>query len=351
MKAAVIYGKKDVRIEEVQEPKVSPGKVKVKVAWAGICGSDLHAYHHGLGVAYEEHPISKRKVPLILGHEFAGVVTEVGEGVTNVSVGDKVAVEPNLYCGQCTYCRRGDYHICSVSNAGFLGLADDGGFAEYVVADAKHFHKLPEKMSLEEGALVEPTAVCYHAVKYSGLKVGDTVAIFGAGPIGQLLLLCANAAGASKTFVVDLSEERLAKAKELGATEVINPAKENVEEKIFAMTAEGVDVAFEAAGAQPTFTSSLNVLKKKGMLMVVAGYAGEVTMDPNALLFKEATIRFSLAYANEFPTVIELIAEGKLDVKRVVTKKILLDDLVKDGLELLSVDKSQSKILVKPSES
>jgi len=349
MKAAVIYGRKDVRIEEVAEPKVSKGKVKIKVAWAGICGSDLHAYHHGLGVAYEEHPISKRKVPLILGHEFAGVVTEVGEGVTNVSVGDKVAVEPNLYCGECTYCKRGDYHICSLSNAGFLGLADDGGFAEYVVADAKHFHKLPEKMSLEEGALVEPTAVCYHAVKKSGLTVGDTVAIFGAGPIGQLLLLCANAAGAAKTFVIDVSEERLAKAKELGATEVINPAKENVEEKIFSMAAEGVDVAFEAAGAQPTFTSALNVLKKQGMLMVVAGFATDITFNPNMQLFKETNISFSLAYANEFPIVIDLIAEGKLDVKKVVTKKIKLDNLVEDGLELLSVDKSQSKILVQTS--
>lgn len=160
MKAAVYHGKKDVRIEEIEEPKVTKGKVKVKVAWCGICGSDLHAYHHGLGVAFEEHPLSKRKVPLVLGHEFAGTVVEIGGGVTSLSVGDKVAVEPNLYCGACEYCRRGDYNLCKVSNAGFLGLADDGGFAEYVVADAKHFHKLPDDLPLDVGALVEPTDRC-----------------------------------------------------------------------------------------------------------------------------------------------------------------------------------------------
>ena len=350
MKAAVIYGTKDVRIEDVPEPKVSKGKVKIKVAWCGICGSDLHAYHHGFGLALEEHPLSKKKVPLILGHEFAGVVTEVGEGVTHVSVGDKVAVEPNLYCGECIYCRRGDYNLCKLSNAGFLGLSDDGGFAEYVVADAKHFYKLPDNMSLEEGALVEPTAVAYHAVKRSGLKLGDTVAIFGAGPIGQLVLLCANAAGAAKTIVVDVSKERLAKAKELGATVVINPAEENAEEKIFSLAPDGVDVAFEAAGAQPTFTTALSVLKKKGTLLVVAGFSKDVTMNTNPLLFNETNIRFTLAYANEFPTVIDLISQGKLDVTKVITKKIKLDNLVKDGIELLSVDKSQSKILVSPTE-
>ncbi|AXI10431.1 butanediol dehydrogenase [Oceanobacillus zhaokaii] len=349
MKAAVIYGEKDVRIEDVEVAEVTKGKVKVKVAWTGICGSDLHAYHHGLGVAYEEHAISKRKVPLVLGHEFSGTVTEVGEGVTNVSIGDNVAIEPILYCGACEYCRKGDYNLCEVSNVGFLGLSDDGGFAEFAVADAKHFHKLPETMSLEEGALVEPTAVAFHAVRNSGLKVGESAAIFGAGPIGLLLLLCAKAAGAAETFVVDISQERLEKAKELGATHVINPMEENAEEKIMAITGKGVEVAFEAAGAQPTFTSALAALRKKGTLLVVAGFSKEVSIDPNALLFKEAKIEFSLAYANDFPTVIKSIAEGKLDVRKVITRRIKLDELVEDGLELLTEDKSQAKILVSPN--
>lgn len=349
MKAAVFYGQKDVRIEDVKEPEVSKGKVKIKVGWTGICGSDLHAYHHGLGVAYEEHPISGRKVPLIIGHEFAGIVTEVGEGVTKFAVGDKVAVEPNLHCGQCESCRKGNYHMCEVSNAGFIGLADDGGFSEYVVAEEKYFHKLPENMSLEEGALVEPTAVAFHAVRRSGLKVGQSVAIFGAGPIGLLTLLCAQTAGAAETFVIDISKERLEKAKELGATYTINPTEEDPVKKIMEVTGNGVAVAFEAAGAQPTVTSALNSLKKQGTLLVIAGFAGEITINPNLLLVNEHSIVFTLAYANEFPEVIKLISEGRLDVKKVVTKKIKLDNLVEDGLELLIRDKSQAKILVEPN--
>ncbi|MEC5423190.1 zinc-binding dehydrogenase [Virgibacillus sp. C22-A2] len=166
--------------------------------------------------------------------------------------------------------------------------------------------------------------------------------------MGLLLLLCAKAAGASETFVIDISKERLDKAKELGATHTINPLNENVEEKIRAITGKGVEVAFEAAGAQPTVTSALSALKKKGTLLVVAGFSQEISMDPNALLFKEVNINFSLAYANDFPAVIKSIAEGKLEVKQVITKQIKLDDLVEGGLELLTEDKSYAKILVSP---
>jgi len=349
MKAAVIYGEKDVRIEQVDEPNVGPGQVKVKVAWTGICGSDLHAYHFGLGIAYEEHPISKQKAPLILGHEFSGTITEVGDDVTTLAVGDKVAVEPVLHCGACENCRKGFYNLCSVSQAGFLGLAGDGGFAEYAVADEKYFHKLPDHMSLEEGALVEPTAVAFHAVRESRLQVGESVAIFGAGPIGLLTLLCAQAAGAAETFVIDISPERLKKADELGATYVIDPSKEDAVTKIMQITGNGVDVAYEAAGVQSTFESALASTKSRGTALIIAGYGGEVSFDPNAALFKETNIKFILAYANEFEMVIKAIAEGKIDAKQVITEKIKLDDLVKDGLELLSVDKSQAKILVRPN--
>ena len=181
------------------------------------------------------------------------------------------------------------------------------------------------------------------------MKFGDSAAVFGAGPIGLLLLLCAQAAGAAETFVIDISQERLDKAKELGATYTINPKEEDAAEKIMAITGKGVEVAFEAAGAQPTFTAALASLKKKGTLLVVAGFSQDITIDPNSLLFKEAKIEFTLAYANDFPPVIKAISEGKLDVKKVITKQIKLDNLVEEGLELLTQDKSQAKILVSPN--
>lgn len=348
MKGAIIYGEKDVRIEEVDVPKVNKGEVKVEVAWAGICGSDLHAYNHGLSLAYENHPMTNRKVPFVLGHEFSGTVTEVGEGVESVVEGDKVAIEPMLYCGECEMCRRGKYNLCEKSNVGFFGLVGDGGFAEYFVAEEKYFHKLPENVSLEEGALVEPTAVAFHAVGISGLKAGQTAAIYGAGPIGLLTLLSAQAYGVAETFVIDLSEERLAKAKELGATYVINAGSEDAVEKIKEITGKGVDVAFEAAGANPTFNSAVHSIKRGGTVQVIAGFGGDVTFSPNDLLTVEGQIKFSLAYAHDFEPVIKAIAEGQLDVLKVVTNRIKVDDIVQDGIELLNNDKSQSKVLVSP---
>ncbi|HJE20398.1 MAG TPA: 2,3-butanediol dehydrogenase [Aliicoccus persicus] len=350
MKAAVIYGEKDLRIEEVDVKNVENGQVKVKVGWAGICGSDLHAFNHGLALAYDEHPLTKDKTPLVLGHEFSGTVEEIGNGVTSVAVGDKVAIEPMLYCGECEPCCTGKYNLREVSNVGFYGLAGDGGFAEYFVAEEKYFHKLPENVSLEEGALVEPTAVAFHAVGLSGLKAGQTAAIYGAGPIGLLTLLCAQAYGAAETFVIDLSQERLDKAKELGATHVINAGDADAVKKIMEVTENrGVDVAFEVAGANPTFNSAVHSIKRAGVVQVIAGFGGEVSFNPNDLLSIEGQIKFSLAYAHDYKPVIKAIAEGNLDVLKVVTNRISLDDVVKDGIELLNTDKSQAKVLISPN--
>ncbi len=344
MKAAVIYGGKDVKIQDWDEPKVQAGHVKVKVAWAGICGSDLHAYNHGMGISVEPHPVSGRKVPLVLGHEFAGVVSEIGDGVSSVKVGDRVAVEPLIHSENNYYAKKGFYNLSE--DFGFLGLNADGGFAQYAVAKEEKIFKLPDHMSLEEGALVEPTAVAVQAVKSSSLKIGDTVAVFGAGPIGQLTIIAAKAAGASKVFAIDLSPERLEKALEVGADVIINSGNEDPVTHILAETGAGVDVSYEAAGAQQTYTAAINVLKKRGELMVIAGFGRPIEMDVNSVLIKEAKITASLAYRHIFAEVIQLISSGKMNVKSVITKKIQLDNLVDEGLEILTTDKSQSKILV-----
>ncbi|MEH6945161.1 2,3-butanediol dehydrogenase, partial [Bacillus sp. JJ722] len=331
MKAAVIYGKKDVRIEDWKEPTVETGHVKVKVAWAGVCGSDLHAYHHGMGISLNPHPVSNRQVPLVFGHEFAGTVVEVGEEVTNVQVGDRVAVEPLIYSKEDYYVKQGKYNLSN--DFGFIGLNGDGGFAQFTVVSASSVHKLPNQVSLEEGALIEPTAVAMQAVKASALQTGDTVAVFGAGPIGLLTVIAAKAAGASKVFVIDLSQERLDKALEVGADVVINSASEDVKERIIKETVHGVAVSYEAAGVQPTFTTAVDVLKKGGQLMVIAAYAKPVELNINSLLVREINIVGSIGYRHVFPEVIQMIASGQMDVKKVITKKIQLDNLVEDGLE------------------
>lgn len=345
MKAAVWHDIEDLRVEEIQEPEVSSGQVKVKVEWAGICGSDLHAYSHGLSM--EPHPISGQKPPLTLGHEFSGTIVEASDDVTSCQVGDRVAIEPLIYCGECDACKRGYYNQCS--KVGFVGLQRDGGFAEYVIVDENMAHKLPENVSFEEGALVEPTAVSFYAVRESKLKAGDSVVIFGAGPIGLLTLLSVKAAGAAKIIVVDLSEERLEKAKELGATTVINGMRDDIVETILELTNGGVSVAYECAGAQPTMTNAIASVKQGGQVMAIAVFAKPVAVDMGQLLFKAADITSTLAYRHVFPEVIDMISTGRLDVKPVITKKIELEDIVEEGFNQLINDKKQAKILVRPT--
>lgn len=344
MKAAVWYGARDVRVEEREERQVQSGQVKIKVEYAGICGSDLHAYHHGVGIQEgQEHPLSRQKAPLVLGHEFAGVVAEVGEHVSGIEKGQRVVVEPLYHCGVCEYCLHGNYNQCV--DFGFVGLNSDGGFANYVVVEAYMVHALPDEVSFEEGALVEPTAVAMHAVRHSSLKVGQKVVVYGAGPIGLLTVLCAKAAGASQVYAVDIFDERLQLAEKLGAIPV-NSSKVDATEVINEQSG-GIDIAFEAAGVQPTMDSAVSIVKKGGQVVVIAAIAEPLKVDFFQLLVKEATVTATLAYRHIFPEIIALIAAGALDVKQVITRKIELNDIVEQGLELLLSDKSHAKILVK----
>lgn len=212
----------------------------------------------------------------------------MADDVKSHQVGERVAIDPLIYCGECYACKRGFYNQCS--KVGFVGLNRDGGFAEYAIVDEHMVHVLPENVSFEEGALVEPTAVSFYAVRESKLKPGDSVAIFGAGPIGLLTLLSAKAAGATQIIVVDLSKERLEKAKELGATTIIDGMRDNIVETILHLTNGGVSVAYECAGAQPTITSAVASVRQGGQVMAIAVFAKPVAIDMGQLLYKAADI-------------------------------------------------------------
>lgn len=344
MKAAVWHDINDLRVEDVPVPIVSPGQVKVKVEWTGICGSDLHAYSHGMSM--DRHPISKQKPPLTLGHEFSGTVIEIADDVNFSLLGQRVAIEPLISCGECDACKRGYYNQCS--KVGFVGLNCDGGFAEYVIVDDTMVHTLPDNVSFEEGALVEPTAVSFYAVRESKLKAGDSAAIFGAGPIGLLTLLTVKAAGATNIIVVDLSEERLEKAKELGATTIINGKRDDIVETILGLTNGGVSVVYECAGAQPTMTNAVASVKQGGQVMAIATFTKPISIEMGIIMFKAADLTSTLAYRHVFPEVINMISTGRLDVKPIITKKITLEDIVEEGFNRLINDKKQAKILVTP---
>lgn len=345
MKAAKFYNAKDFKIEEVSAPTVKPGHVVVDVEWIGICGSDIHEYVAG--------PLNA--IPgTTMGHEFSAVVSEVGDGVTNVKVGDRVACVNLDVCGECKYCKAGQRNLCEkmgIDGYGLLGFTADGAFADKALLKAKNCIKIPDSLSLEHAAMVEPGAVTLHAVNKSRLTEGKTAAVFGAGPIGLLLVIMAKAKKASQIIVVDVAEDRLEMAKKLGATTVINPMKENAVEKIKEITDGGVDVAFEAAGVQPTFSSATKCLTKNGEVMIVALYEKDVTLSLMDLTMGESIISNSFCYSEEFPEVIDIYSSNIVDLDLLITKKIHLDDLIEEGFETNINDKTHIKILVTPKQS
>lgn len=344
MKAAVWYGQKDVRVEDRKSKELQDNEVQVKVSWAGICGTDLHEYLEGpIFISTDKpDPFLGQKAPVTLGHEFAGVVDDIGSKVTKFNKGDRVVINSTVSN------REKEENIDLYDGYSFIGLGSDGGFAEFTNVPEENVYKLPDKVSDKEGALVEPTAVAVQAIKEGEVLFGDTVAIFGAGPIGLLTVIAAKAAGASKIFVFDLSEERLNKAKAIGATHTINSGESNPSDVINKHTDNGVDVAFEVAGVAPTLKSAIDVTKARGTVVIVSIFGHPIEWNPMQLTNTGVKLTSTIAYTpTTFQQTIDLINEGNLKVKDVITDEIELDNIVESGFEQLVNDKSQAKILVK----
>ncbi|MNO16915.1 Sorbitol dehydrogenase [compost metagenome] len=350
MQALRWHGVKDLRLETIEEPSALEGKVKIKVEWCGICGSDLHEYVAGPIFIPQntEHPLTGEKAPVVMGHEFSGQIVEVGAGVTKLKVGDRVVVEPIYACGKCEACKQGKYNLCD--DMGFLGLAGGGGgFSEYVSADEHMVHKIPDSLSYEQGALVEPSAVALHAVRSSQFKVGDKAAVFGAGPIGLLVIEALKASGASEIYVVELSEERKQKAAELGAI-VIDPKQFDAVEEIRNRSEGGVSVAFEVTGVPVVLKQAIDTTKLGGQIMIVSIFEKEAAIHPNQIVLKERNMAGIIGYRDVFPSVISLMDQGYFPADKLVTKKIKLNEVVEQGFEALLKEKNQVKILVSPQQ-
>jgi (R,R)-butanediol dehydrogenase/meso-butanediol dehydrogenase/diacetyl reductase len=347
MRAARFHGKEDLRVEEVAEPTAGPGQVKLKNAFAGICGSDLHVYFApeaaGLDLS-KPHPVTGALPPQILGHEFSGTVVEVGEGVTDVAVGDNVAVWPIYYCGQCAACRKGRYNVCRT--IGFHGLSSDGGgMAEFTTVDASKVHVLPANVDLRLGALVEPMAVAWHAVDRSGVDEGGSALIAGAGPIGIGVWFALKARGITDVLVSEPSAVRRDVLAALGAR-VIDPTSEDLAAAVAELTGgDGVDVAFDAAGVGPAVTSGLAALVPGGRVVVVAIHERAIELLPTTLVMSETEIVGALAYMPEdFDAVIEAMSRGVYDTTGWVGETEL--DGVVDAIHKLRSG-SGAKVLVR----
>lgn len=353
MKATRYYGKEDIRTEEIDEPELKPGSVKVKVEWCGICGTDLHEYEDGANFAPAEghpHPLTGETVPIVFGHEFAGVVAEVADGVEGLSVGDRVAVEPLIACGECEACQRGDYNLCP--RYGFIGLSGGGGgFAEYVVVEnPKMVHPLGD-IPTDIGALVEPLAVAHHAVRRSGAKAGDSALVSGAGPIGLFIALILKGIGVENVYVSEISNIRKNMAKDAGATELIDPSKEDVAERVRELTdGRGVDIAFEAVAVSQSLQAVLDATRNGGTVVNVSIWSRNADVNLFGLTMREINLVGSSAYANDHAEVIKLLQEGKLgNVEQFITGRIAAEDVVEGGFNELVRNKEENvKIIVHP---
>jgi (R,R)-butanediol dehydrogenase/meso-butanediol dehydrogenase/diacetyl reductase len=351
MKAAIFYNAKDIRIENIPEPIPGKGQVKIKVEWCGICGTDLHEYDHGpVMVSTSPHPLTGEKSPMILGHEFSGVIAELGPDVQgNWKVGDRVTADPCCVCHECYNCKNNHYNICS--SLGFIGLARDGAFAEYTLVDDYQLCKLPDEVSFEQGAFTEPVAVVLHAVRRAGISLGDTVLVTGLGPIGLLAGQCAKAAGAAAVYGVELSEARLQSALKLGFTEVFNPKEQDVVAEIKKRTdGIGCHMAINCNGNNATMRTCLDATRGSATI-ICPGHGGEFMniASMEDLNFPEKQIMGSHVYVNEFSRSLALMSDGRINTEGVTSGKIKLDDIVEKGFkELLYNTDKNLKIIVSP---
>lgn len=354
MRAARYYDRGDVRIEDIPEPELRPGTVGIDVAWCGICGTDLHEYADGpifIPPSGHPQPISGESAPITIGHEMSGVVTALGEGVTDLAVGDHVVVEPYiLHDDVDTGPASSDYHLSADMN--FIGLGGHGGgLAEKIVVQQRWVHKIADSVPLDQAALIEPLAVGFHAVARSDAAAGDVALITGAGPIGLLTAAICRAQGIS-VIISEPSSLRRAKASESGvADHVLDPSAEDVVARVAELTdGRGADVGFECTSVQPALDTLFDALKPTGVLVVVSiwGHPGSVEMQK--LVLKEIDMRGTIAYVNSHPETIALVESGRIDLSPFITGKIALDDLVTDGYDtLLNRNETAVKILVSPS--
>lgn len=348
MKAAVYYGPNKLDVTEVAIPEPGPGTVQIQVGFNGICGTDLHEYFAGpIFVPTAPHPLTGQQLPLVMGHEFAGTITALGPGVTGWAEGDRVAVEPVYRCGKCTACRAGHYNICA--QIGFHGLMSDGGMAEYTVVPTNMLHKLPDNVSMELGALVEPMSVAYHAATLGDPDPQGTAMVFGAGPIGIGLWFALRGKGIEDVYVVEPAPTRRAAIEALGAR-TLDPTALDVPAFIAEHTSgRGADAVYDAAGVAPAVETALACVGARRSMVSVAIYEKPLTTSLLRLVMNESRIQGSLCYTfADFEAVIALMAQGAYDTTGWVTS-IGIDDVVDEGFEALHAG-AKMKVLVDPSK-
>lgn len=318
MKWANLVTPTNIVIEEVDIPVPGPGEIQIKVEVCGVCGSDVHAYHG-------KHPFVS--TPIVPGHEFSGTISEIGEGVEGFKEGDRVTVEPSLTCGRCYNCRHGLYNICTELRV--LGCQAPGAFAQYISVPAKKVYKLPDNLDMDDGSLVEPSAVGVHAVRKSELSLGDRVVVLGAGVIGLTIVQAAKVAGAGEIIVAGHHEGRLKVARELGADTTFL-AGDTVKFLGDRYGPDGIDIVYEAVGVGTTMNQAIEIVRKGAKVIVIGVFGKHPETKVGLIQDKEIDMRGALMYVNEdYQRTIEFMSSGKIKTKPLISARFPLEQATK----------------------
>ncbi len=321
MDALVLKAYRRLEMAEVPLPVPGPDEVLVAVRACAICGSDVHGYDGSTG---------RRRPPLIMGHEAAGVVAEVGAGVSDLAPGDRVTFDSTIYCGRCGNCRRGRINLCDDRRVLGVSCAEyrrDGAFARYVAVPQRVIYRLPPGLSFEHAAMIEPLAIAFHAVGRVPLRLGDTAVVVGAGVIGLLIVQALRLAGCGRIVAADIDPARLALARRLGADETLDVSADRPEARLReAVGGDGADVAFDAVGRGDTLRTALTSLRKGGFLSAVGNLDADVPMPLQQAVTRELTVAGSCASCGEYPACIEALAAGRVDVASLISAVAPLEE-------------------------
>ncbi len=315
MKSIVCHGPKDLRIQDAEIPAPGPQQLLVRVAFGGICGSDLHYFQHGgFGTV-------RIREPMALGHEISGIVHGVGAQVQGLRAGQRIAISPSRPCGHCRFCQLGQHNHCL--NMRFYGSAMpfphiQGAFSEFIVIEAHQAHAIGDHLSLSEAALAEPLSVGLHAIQRAGGVLGKQVLVTGCGPIGSLLIGGLRRAGAARIVAVDLADRPLQCAREMGADETLNLRTDAQALDRYKVDKGQFDAVFEASGSEAALKSALDVIAPRGVLVTV-GLGGDIALPMNQLVAKEVDLRGTFRFHPEFATAVQFLNEGLIDGKPVIT--------------------------------
>ena len=314
MKALVVTENGKAEVREVAIPQIGPEDVLIRVKACAICGSDVHGYDGTSG---------RRRPPIIMGHEAAGVIEKTGAAVRDFAKGDRVTFDSTEYCGACYYCKKGLINLCE--NRKVLGVScaeyrRDGAMAEYIAVPQRILYRLPDAVSFEQAAMVEPLSIAVHAVGLSPVKLGDRAVVVGCGAIGLLVIQTLKAAGCSMIIAMDVDEQKLQTAGRIGAAYTVNTKKENAPDFVRALTeGRGADLSFEAVGLQATFDTALQCTRKGGGVVLVGNIAGSVTFPLQKAVVSQIALYTSCASAGEYDICLSLIASGQIDVDSLIS--------------------------------